>query len=101
LTRKRQMVSSLNDIYLEQYRQTGAEFILGSGRFVDPKTLEVVLPDGTSRLLRGANVIVSTGTRAAMEPAPGLAEAHPRTHSAGLELAQGPGRGMVIAEVYV
>src|ERR1700761_648290 len=90
LTRKRQMVSSLNDIYLEQYRQTGAEFILGSGRFVDPKTLEVVLPGGTSRLLRGANVIVSTGTRAAMEPAPGLAEAQPLTHIEALELAQVP-----------
>src|SRR5580704_8914238 len=46
LTRKREMVSGLNDIYLAQFRQTGAEFILGSGHFVAPKTLEVVLPDG-------------------------------------------------------
>src|SRR6202789_2595128 len=36
--RKREMVSGLNDVYLENFRQTGAEFILGSGRFVAPKT---------------------------------------------------------------
>ena len=79
-TRKRTMVSGLNDMYLGNYKQTGAEFILGPGRFVSPKTLEVTLLDGTIRRLRGANVIVSTGTRAALEPTPGLAEAQPLTH---------------------
>jgi pyruvate/2-oxoglutarate dehydrogenase complex dihydrolipoamide dehydrogenase (E3) component len=78
LARKRQMVSGLNDIYLEKYKQTGAEFILGSGRFIDPKTLEVVLPGGTTRRLRGANVIVSTGTRAALESVPASSR---RSHS--------------------
>jgi pyruvate/2-oxoglutarate dehydrogenase complex dihydrolipoamide dehydrogenase (E3) component len=101
LARKRKMVSGLNEIYLEQYKQTGAEFILGSGRFVAPKTLEVVLPDGTTRRLRGANVIVSTGTRAAMEPVPGLAEAQPLTHVEALELAQVPGHLIVIGGGYV
>jgi pyruvate/2-oxoglutarate dehydrogenase complex dihydrolipoamide dehydrogenase (E3) component len=54
--RKRAMVSRLNDMYLQNFKQTGAEFILGSGRFVGPKTLEVSLADGTTRRLRGANV---------------------------------------------
>src|ERR1700722_13301310 len=53
LARKREMVTGLNNIYLEQFKQTGAEFILGTGRFVAPKTLEVVLPGGTTRRLRG------------------------------------------------
>jgi len=56
--RKRKMVSGLNDMYLENYKNTGAEFIFGSGRFIGPRTLEVTLPDGTSRRLRGANVII-------------------------------------------
>src|ERR1700746_3849257 len=43
--RKRRMVSFWNDAYMENYRKTGAEFILGSGRFVGPKTLEVTLPN--------------------------------------------------------
>jgi pyruvate/2-oxoglutarate dehydrogenase complex dihydrolipoamide dehydrogenase (E3) component len=88
--RKRAMVSGLNETYLENYKQTGAEFILGSGRFVSPKTLEVTLPDGTIRRLRGVNVIVSTGTRAALEAIPGLSEAQPLTHIEALELDQVP-----------
>src|SRR5579862_6831734 len=78
-TRKRVMVSGLNEMYLDNFKQTGAEFILGSGRFVGPKTLEVSLPDGATRLLRGTDVIVSTGTRAALDAIPGLADAQPLT----------------------
>jgi pyruvate/2-oxoglutarate dehydrogenase complex dihydrolipoamide dehydrogenase (E3) component len=101
LARKRNMVSALNDIYLEQYKQTGAEFILGSGRFVGPKTVEIQLPGRTTRRLIGANVIVSTGTRAALEPVPGLADAQPLTHIEALELAQVPGHLIVIGGGYV
>ena len=39
--RKRRMVRGLNDMYMENYRKTGAEFILGTGRFVAPRTVEV------------------------------------------------------------
>jgi pyruvate/2-oxoglutarate dehydrogenase complex dihydrolipoamide dehydrogenase (E3) component len=99
--RKRAMVSGLNDVYLQNYKQTGAEFILGSGRFVAPRTLEVVLPGGTKRRLRGGNVIVSTGTRASVDPIPGLAEAQPLTHVEALELAQVPGHLIVLGAGYV
>jgi len=84
--RKRKMVSGWNNVYLENYKKTGAEFILGSGRFIAPKTLEVTLPNGTTRRLRGTNVIINTGTRAALESIPGLAEARPLTHIEALEL---------------
>jgi pyruvate/2-oxoglutarate dehydrogenase complex dihydrolipoamide dehydrogenase (E3) component len=99
--RKRAMVSGLNAMYLDNFKQTGAEFILGSGRFVGPKTLEVALADGTTRRLRGANVIVSTGTRAALEPVPGLSDAQPMTHIEVLELDQVPGHLIVIGGGYV
>src|SRR6266513_2903535 len=32
--RKRRMVSGWNKVYLENYKNSGAEFILGSGRFI-------------------------------------------------------------------
>lgn len=44
--RKRRMVSAWNKVYLENYKNTGAEFILGTGRFIRPRTLEVTLPNG-------------------------------------------------------
>jgi pyruvate/2-oxoglutarate dehydrogenase complex dihydrolipoamide dehydrogenase (E3) component len=39
--------------HLENYKTSGAELIMGSGRFVAPKTLEVLLNDGGTRVLAG------------------------------------------------
>jgi pyruvate/2-oxoglutarate dehydrogenase complex dihydrolipoamide dehydrogenase (E3) component len=99
--RKRRMVSSWNNVYLDNYKKSGAEFILGAGRFNGPKTLEVTLPDGTIRQLRGANVIINTGTRAVLEPVPGLVDAQPLTHIEVLELDEVPEHLFVIGGGYV
>ncbi len=99
--RKRRMVSSWNKVYLDNYKKSGAEFILGSGRFIGPKTLEVTLRDGTIRQLRGANVIVNTGTRAALQPVPGLVDAQPLTHIEALELDEVPEHLFVIGGGYI
>lgn len=99
--RKRRMVSSWNDLYLENYKKSNAEFILGSGRFIGLKTVEATLADGTTRRLRGTNVIIDTGTRAALEPIPGLVEAQPLTHVEALELDKVPEHLLVIGGGYV
>src|SRR3981081_4063807 len=44
--RKRKMVVGLNEMYMENYRKTGAEFILGTGRFLAPKTVEINMAAG-------------------------------------------------------
>ncbi len=100
-TRKRNMVRALNEAYLDNYEKTGAELILGSGRFISPKTLEVTFADGRNRRLRGKNVIVGTGTHAALGAIPGLAEAQPLTHIEALELDKTPGRVIVISGGYI
>jgi pyruvate/2-oxoglutarate dehydrogenase complex dihydrolipoamide dehydrogenase (E3) component len=99
--RKRKMVSALNELYLDTYKKTGAELILGSGRFTGPRTLEVTVPNGTRRQLRGSNVIISTGTRATLEPIPGLAESQPLTHIEALELDEIPEHLLVVGGGYV
>src|SRR6267143_1712357 len=99
--RKRTMVSGMHEMYLNNYRNTGAEFIVGTGRFIAPRTLEVALPDGTSRHLRGTNVIVSTGTRATLGAIPGLADAQPLTHIEALELDEVPAHLLVVGGGYV
>jgi pyruvate/2-oxoglutarate dehydrogenase complex dihydrolipoamide dehydrogenase (E3) component len=99
--RKRRMVSGLNELYLDNYKKSGAEFILGAGRFIGPRTLEATLPDGTKRQLRGTNVIISTGTRAVLDSIPGLADAQPLTHVEALELDEVPARLLVIGGGYV
>jgi hypothetical protein len=77
--RKRAMVSGLNEMYLENYKQTGAELIFGTGRFIGPKTLEAALPGGGIRRFRGTNVIVSAGTRDALDAVPAVYRT-PRRH---------------------
>src|SRR5467141_2325097 len=99
--RKRRMVSGLNELYLDNYKKSGAEFILGAGRFIGPRTLEATLPDGTKRQLRGTNVIISTGTRAVLDSIPGLADAQPLTHVEALELDEVPDHLLVIGGGYV
>jgi pyruvate/2-oxoglutarate dehydrogenase complex dihydrolipoamide dehydrogenase (E3) component len=99
--RKRKMVSGLNDMYLDIYKKSGAQLIFGSGRFIAPRTLEVTLSDGTRRQLRGTNVIISTGTRAALAPIPGLVDAQPLTHVEALELDEVPKHLLVLGGGYV
>jgi pyruvate/2-oxoglutarate dehydrogenase complex dihydrolipoamide dehydrogenase (E3) component len=99
--RKRTMVTGLNEMYLDNYKHTGAELIFGTGRFVASRTVEVRLQDGTTRRLHGTNVIISTGTRAALASTPGLADAQPLTHIEALELDEVPDHLLVIGGGYV
>lgn len=99
--RKRRMVQGLVETHLALYKQSGAELIMAAGRFVGPKSLEATLEDGTKRLLRGENVVICTGTHAAMEPIPGLAAAHPLTHVEALELDVVPDHLIVLGGGYV
>lgn len=99
--RKRRMVAGWNAVYSDNNKKTGVEFIFGSGRFIGPKTVEVELPDGTKRRLHGTNVIVNTGTHAALDPIPGLAEARPLTHVEALELYKLPEHLLVVGGGYI
>jgi len=99
--RKRQMVAGLVDMHLANFKASGAELLIGSGRFIGPKTIEVALPEGGTRVLRGENVIISTGSRALIEPIPGLPEARPLTHIEALELDHIPGHLLIIGGGYV
>jgi pyruvate/2-oxoglutarate dehydrogenase complex dihydrolipoamide dehydrogenase (E3) component len=99
--RKRKMVAGLVEVHLEEYRKSGAELIMGTGRFVGPRTLEVTLNDGGRRVLRGINVVIGTGTHAAVDKTPGLAEAQPLTHVEALELDEVPEHLLVIGGGYI
>src|SRR5260221_8724213 len=98
---KRKMVDGLVDMHLANFKSSGAELLLGSGRFIAPKTVEVSLPDGGSRFLHGENIIIRTGSRATIEPIPGLREAGPLTHIEALELDHLPEHLLIIGGGYI
>jgi pyruvate/2-oxoglutarate dehydrogenase complex dihydrolipoamide dehydrogenase (E3) component len=99
--RKRKMVDGLIALHLEKYRESHAELVMGSGRFVAPKTLEVALNAGGTRTLRGQTVVINTGSRARIDDTPGLAEARPLTHVEALDLDQLPQHLIVLGGGYV
>jgi pyruvate/2-oxoglutarate dehydrogenase complex dihydrolipoamide dehydrogenase (E3) component len=99
--RKREMVEGLIALHLDIFQKSGAELIMGEGRFVAPKTLEVRLRDGGTRVLTGQRVFLNLGTRATIPPIPGLADAGPLTHIEALELDRLPAHLVVLGGGYV
>ncbi len=99
--RKRKMVAGLVETNLDNYYKSGTELVLGSGRFVAPKTIEVALTGGGTRVLHGKNVVINTGSRARIDHIPGLLEANPITHIEALELDHVPGHLLVIGGGYI
>jgi pyruvate/2-oxoglutarate dehydrogenase complex dihydrolipoamide dehydrogenase (E3) component len=99
--RKRKMVQNLVDIHLANYQKSGAELVMGTGSFVAPRTIEAKLADGGTRTFRGRNVVINTGSRATLEPIPGLAEAKPLTHIEALELDHLPKHLLILGAGYV
>src|SRR5580693_10543368 len=98
--RKRDMVERLVAAHVKNYNDSGAELVMGEGRFVAPKTLEVSLNDGGARTLTGTQVFINVGTRAAIPNIPGLEAAKPLTHIEALELVILPAHLIVIGGGY-
>src|SRR5882672_10676301 len=90
-------------IHLQNYETSGAHLIMGSGRFVAPKTLEVRLNDGGTRVLarQGDQVFLNVGTHAAIPSNPGLEAARPLTNVEALELDDLPPHLIVLGGGYV
>jgi pyruvate/2-oxoglutarate dehydrogenase complex dihydrolipoamide dehydrogenase (E3) component len=99
--RKRDMVDREIALHLQNYKESGAELIMGTARFVAPKTLEVRLNDGGTRVLAGDQVFLDIGTHAAIPHVPGLDAARPLTHIEALELGCLPSHLIVLGGGYV
>ena len=98
--RKQDMIDREIELHLGLYKQTGAELIMGSGRFIGPKTIEVALNEGGTRVLAGDEVVVNVGSHAAMPDIPGLRDAHALTHIEALELDEVPPHLIVLGGGY-
>jgi pyruvate/2-oxoglutarate dehydrogenase complex dihydrolipoamide dehydrogenase (E3) component len=98
--RKREMVERQVAQHLQNYKASGAELIMGGGRFVAPKTIEVKLNDGGTRVLAGDKIFLNVGTHAALPSVPGLDAARPLTHVEALELDYVPSHLLVVGGGY-
>jgi pyruvate/2-oxoglutarate dehydrogenase complex dihydrolipoamide dehydrogenase (E3) component len=99
--RKREMVERQIARHKQNYKASGTELIMGSGRFIAPKTLEVTLHDGGKRVLAADKVFLNLGTHAAIPNVPGLDAARPLTHVEAMELDYVPPHLIIIGGGYV
>jgi pyruvate/2-oxoglutarate dehydrogenase complex dihydrolipoamide dehydrogenase (E3) component len=98
--RKQDMIDREIELHLGLYKQAGAELIMGSGRFIGAKTIEVALNEGGTRVLAGNEVVVNVGSHAAMPDIPGLRDSHALTHIEALELDKVPSHLLVLGGGY-
>jgi pyruvate/2-oxoglutarate dehydrogenase complex dihydrolipoamide dehydrogenase (E3) component len=98
--RKRDMVDDEIAAHLQNYKTSGAELVMGTGRFVAPKRVEVRLNDGGTVVLSGDLVFLNVGTHAAIPNVPGLEAARPLTHIEALELDYLPPHLVVLGGGY-
>ena len=101
LARKREMVDGLVALHLDLFKASGAELIMGHGRLLAPKTVEVSLNDGGTRVISAGRLVLNLGSRAAIPAIPGLAEAKPLTNVELLELDTLPAHLIVLGGGYV
>ena len=101
LSRKQDMVKREIAIHLNAYKESGADLIMGVGRFVGPKIIEVVLNEGGARTLNGSEIVLNLGSHAAIPDIPGLEAARPLTHIEALQLDALPSHLIVLGGGYV
>ena len=101
LARKRGMVEELINVHLGFYQDSGAALIMGKARLTAPRTVEVSLNDGGTRVLTTDRLFLNLGTHATIPEIPGLAAAKPLTHIELLELDRLPKHLVVLGGGYV
>jgi pyruvate/2-oxoglutarate dehydrogenase complex dihydrolipoamide dehydrogenase (E3) component len=99
--RKQDMIDREIAFHVNAYKQSGVDLIMGSGRFVGPKTIKVDLAVGGTRLLTGNEIVVNIGSHAAIPDIPGLKAARALTHIEALELDYLPSHLIVLGGGYV
>jgi len=99
--RKREMVDGLIDINRKRFAVDGLEFILGEGRFLAPRMIEVNLAAGGTRRIEAERMFLDLGTHATVPDIAGLADTAPLTHVEALELEHLPEHLVVLGGGYV
>ena len=72
--RKEAVVAGMVAAHEKMFPASGMDFVRGTARFVAPRTVEIALNDGGRRRVRGARVLINTGTTPSIPPIEGLAD---------------------------
>src|ERR1700757_4699661 len=100
--RVEQVVSEMRALNLKNFTSLPSlDFILGSGRFLDPQLVEVLQNDGVVRQLTSKRIFIDTGTRPAIPDLPGLQDVPFLTSDTIQRLETVPARLLVLGAGYI
>jgi probable pyridine nucleotide-disulfide oxidoreductase len=99
--RKRAVVVEMVSRNQANFDRSGMTLLRGMARFTGPRSLEVRLCEGGVRELTADKVFLNTGTRPALPPIPGLADAKPLDSESVQELERLPEHLIVLGGGYV
>ncbi len=102
IQRKRTVVQSAREMNLHNLETAlDKNLIIGTARFVAPKTIEVTTTEGNNRLLTAEQLFINTGTRPLIPSIPGLAKAGFLTSESIMELEHLPEHLIVLGSGYI
>jgi pyruvate/2-oxoglutarate dehydrogenase complex dihydrolipoamide dehydrogenase (E3) component len=100
--RVNQVVSEMRALNLKNFTSfPSLDFILGTGRFLGPKLVEVAQNDGVVRQLTSERIFIDTGTRPAIPNLPGLPDVPFLTSDTIQKLDAVPPRLIVLGAGYI
>ncbi len=100
--RKRAIVNSFREGSQSRIEQTAnLDLIFGEAKFTGPKSIEVRLPDGTTRSLSGGQFFINAGTRASRPKLDGLNEVTSLDNASIMELDTIPEHLLVMGGGYI
>ncbi|MHC5767589.1 MAG: mercuric reductase [Nostoc sp.] len=102
IQRKRSVVQGMREMNLHNLETAlGHELIIGTARFVAPKTIAVTTAEGNNRLLTAERLFINTGTRPLIPTIPGLTEVEFLTSESIMELEYLPEHLIVLGSSYI
>jgi probable pyridine nucleotide-disulfide oxidoreductase len=102
IQRKRAVVQGMREMNLHNLETAlGHELIIGTARFVAPKTIAVTTTEGNNRLLTAERLFINTGTRPLIPSVPGLTEVEFLTSESIMELEYLPEHLIVLGSSYI
>ncbi len=102
IQRKRSVVQGMREMNLHNLETAlGHELIIGTARFVAPKTIAVTTTEGNNRLLTAERLFINIGTRPLIPSIPGLTEVEFLTSESIMELEYLPEHLLVLGSSYI
>ena len=98
---KEGVVGGMVEAHAKMFGDSDMDFVLGTARFVGERTVEITPHDGGTRLVRGHDVLINTGTTPAASGLPGAVEAEAWDSERILRLERLPGSLTVLGGGYV